>query len=107
MKRSRLENWANWAFDNWHLVLIPLLVVMLGFIIYMEATNDDPLRDRATRTRIFDELVAEMKGIETPPQKRDKQGGGSSQSFIDTDQDTLSNRARCRRICEPDGCEPA
>jgi hypothetical protein len=69
MKRSRLENWANWAFDNLFTVIVPGFLV-LGVLagLYLFLTDDDLLRDRSTRHRVFEELLTEMKALEVPPQ---------------------------------------
>jgi hypothetical protein len=64
-----LQRFLKWLFtdDHWALLMIPPILLVFGFISYDMFFNDDPLRDRQTRTAIFDALMDEMNSLETPP----------------------------------------
>jgi hypothetical protein len=65
--RSRLEVWANWAFDNWLLLFLPpFSVVLFLLFLYGSYTADPDLTERSRRTKIFWELKAEMDGLAVP-----------------------------------------
>jgi len=66
---GKLETWADWLFqdDNWRVLLILPIVLIVSVVGYLTLLADNPLSDRKARTEIFDSLVAEMEGMELPP----------------------------------------
>ena len=66
---ERLSAWLSWLFKdaNWQLVMIPPFLLLMSAIFYFQYTDDNPLLDRNFRNEIFYKLLAEMEGLELPP----------------------------------------
>ena len=67
---ERLIAWINWLFadDRWRLVLIPPFLLLAALLIlHDECADNNPLRNRQVRTQIYEKLLAEMEGLDLPP----------------------------------------
>lgn len=81
--RPRIERWANWSYDNWRILLVPVVVCSVLFGAYKFATEKSRrLYDRTKREEVFNRLTSELREIPLPERSAINKSRGHHKASI-------------------------